>query len=108
MDRVASYEMMVILYPDISEEDRQSFQRKFEEEVTSRAGHLTNLELWGKRTLAYEIMHRTEGYYVLIHFDLPRREIRHIDALCRLDPRVMRHKVFRLDLPRVTSAGGTE
>jgi small subunit ribosomal protein S6 len=100
--------MMLILYPDISDENRQAFQTKLEDEVTSQGGHLTNLELWGKRTLAYEIKDRTDGYYILVHFDLPRKSIKAICTACSLDPRVLRQKVFRLDLARVAPTGGSE
>jgi small subunit ribosomal protein S6 len=106
--RTSSYELMVIMYPDISDEDRQAFQSKLEQEITSNGGHLTNLEVWGKRTLAYEIQHRTEGYYLLVHFDMPRKAVKAVHQACLLDPRVLRHKVFRLDLPRVAPAGGSD
>lgn len=108
VNRVSSYEMMVIFYPEATDEERQGFQTKLEETITAKGGHLTNLELWGKRSFAYEMKHRTEGYYMLVHFDLPRKEVKAVHSLCLFDPRVLRFKVFRLDLPKVAPSGGTE
>jgi small subunit ribosomal protein S6 len=61
------YELMYIIKPDLSEEDTAAIVEKFKALVEEH-GTIDELELMGKRKLAYEINYIAEGYYVLIKF----------------------------------------
>ena len=60
-----------------------------EGDVTGRA------ERWGRRTFAYELKHRSEGYYVLIEFTAEPTLVAELDRMLTLDDIVLRHKVIR-------------
>lgn len=61
------YELMYVIHPDLSEEDTNAVVEKFKALVEEH-GTLDEIELMGKRKLAYEINYLTEGYYVLVKF----------------------------------------
>ena len=61
------YELMYIINPDLSEEDTAAIADKFKALVEEH-GTLDEMELMGKRKLAYEINYHSEGYYVLVKF----------------------------------------
>ena len=61
------YELMYIINPTIGEEEIAAVVEKFKALVEEH-GTLDEMELMGKRRLAYEINYLTEGYYVLIKF----------------------------------------
>ena len=42
---------------------------KFKTLITDNGGEIENVDIWGKRRLAYAINYETEGYYVLINFE---------------------------------------
>ena len=52
-------------------------------------------ERWGRRTFAYELKHRSEGYYVLIEFTAEPTLVAELDRMLTLDDIVLRHKVIR-------------
>ncbi len=61
------YEVLYILNPNLSEEDTQAVVEKFKT-LIEQNGTVDEMEEWGKRKLAYEINHISEGYYVLVKF----------------------------------------
>lgn len=61
------YELMYIITPELSEEDTAAVVEKFKALVEEH-GTLDEMELMGKRKLAYEINFLSEGYYVLVKF----------------------------------------
>ena len=63
----AKYECMYILNPNLAEEEYAAIVEKFKALVEAN-GTLDEMELMGKRKLAYEIDYLSEGYYVLVKF----------------------------------------
>ncbi|MEG1633971.1 MAG: 30S ribosomal protein S6 [Oscillospiraceae bacterium] len=61
------YEVMYIVNPNHSEEEIADVVEKFKQ-LVEQNGTLDEMELIGKRRLAYEINHLAEGYYVLVKF----------------------------------------
>lgn len=61
------YELMYVINPTFSEEDTASLVEKFKA-LVEKHGTLDEIQEIGKRKLAYEINHLTEGYYVLVKF----------------------------------------
>ena len=61
------YELMYVIHPDLSEEETAALVEKFKALVEEH-GTLDEMDLMGKRKLAYEINYLTEGYYVLVKF----------------------------------------
>ena len=62
-----NYEVMYIIDASLSEEEINAIVEKFKALVEAN-GTLNELELMGKRRLAYAINYKTEGYYVLMKF----------------------------------------
>lgn len=61
------YELMYIINPNLTEEETAAVVEKFKALVEEH-GTLDEMELMGKRKLAYEINYLSEGYYVLVRF----------------------------------------
>ena len=66
------YEAIIVFSLKGGEEQVQALNEKFTELIKAN-GTLTNVDEWGKRKLAYEIMYessyQSEGYYVLYNFE---------------------------------------
>ena len=57
-------------------------------------GHtVDSVEDWGKRKLAYEIDHLTEGDYTLINFHADPSQIAELDRVLRISDAVKRHMI---------------
>jgi small subunit ribosomal protein S6 len=62
-----NYEAMVIFSSKLDEEGVNALTTKFDEMIKANAQDV-EINVWGKRKLAYEINYETEGTYVLWTF----------------------------------------
>ena len=67
MANAARYEVIFVLDVNLGDDGIAAMVDKFKALVESN-GTLESVDEWGKRKLAYEIDHKTEGYYVLMNF----------------------------------------
>ncbi len=65
-----NYEVMYIIDPNKTEEETNALVEKFKALIEAN-GTITEMELMGKRKLAYLINDMAEGYYVLVKFTAP-------------------------------------
>lgn len=89
------YEAVIILRANATEEETVAFGEKMKELISSN-GELTNVEEWGKKTLAYEINKQTEGYYILFTFEAKPAFISELERVLRLDEIVLKDMVIRV------------
>ena len=62
------YELMVILDPEIDERTVAPSLDKFLNVIRNDGGTIDNIDIWGRRRLAYEINKKTEGIYAVVNF----------------------------------------
>jgi small subunit ribosomal protein S6 len=92
---VNEYEILLLLDPDL-DEGRQSEIVDRTRELVERAGGSWDLhDVWGRRKLAYEINHKGDGSYHLLHFTCEPEALEEISRVLRIDDGVMRHMATR-------------
>jgi small subunit ribosomal protein S6 len=89
------YEVMVIFDVGLEEADIRSKVDRVLETVKGRGGTPGAVDYWGRRTFAYELKHRTEGYYVLIEATAEPDVLAEVHRQLALEDAVLRHKVIR-------------
>lgn len=89
------YEVMVIFEVDLEEADLRERVDRVLDLIRSRGDNPGRVDHWGRRTFAYELKHRTEGYYVLIEATAEPATMAEVDRLLALEDSVLRHKVLR-------------
>src|SRR3954451_7431071 len=62
------YELMVILDPEIDERTVAPSLDKFLNVIRNDGGTVDNIDIWGRRRLAYEIQKKSEGIYAVVNF----------------------------------------
>lgn len=90
------YELIVIVSPEVPEEEMPSHLGKISEFITNKGGSVTEVERWGKRKLAYPINHFREGNYVLTRFKLKPGTTAELEANLRISEKILRHLLVRL------------
>jgi small subunit ribosomal protein S6 len=90
------YELIVIVSPEVPEEELASHLDKISEFITNKGGSVTEVERWGKRKLAYPINHFREGNYVLTRFKLEPGTTAELEANIRISEKILRHLLVRL------------
>ncbi|HKT55500.1 MAG TPA: 30S ribosomal protein S6 [Microbacterium sp.] len=91
------YELMVILNPEIDERQVGVNLEKFLKVITNDGGSIENIDVWGRRRLAYEIKKKTEGIYVVVNFTATSEATQELDRQLKLSELVMRTKVLRAE-----------
>lgn len=89
------YELMVILNPEVEERAIEPTLKKFLEVVTKENGTVDNIDIWGRRRLAYEIQKENEGIYAVVNFTAEPHTAQELDRVLGLNEVVMRTKIIR-------------
>ena len=89
------YELMVILDPELDDRTVQPSLDKFLKVVTTDGGTIDNVDVWGRRRLAYEIKKKAEGIYAVVNFTSEPATAKELDSQLGLNESVMRTKLLR-------------
>ena len=89
------YEVMVIFDPDAESSAVDAVVARVTDLLTGSGGEVQGTDAWGKRRLAYEIDHKTEGVYTLISFKSEPGILTELERVLSLTDEVIRHKVVR-------------
>jgi small subunit ribosomal protein S6 len=92
---VRHYELMVILDPDLEERTVAPSLEQFLGLVRQGGGTVDNIDVWGRRRLAYEIDHRVEGIYAVIDLSAEPDTVKELDRQLNLNEAVLRTKLIR-------------
>ncbi len=89
------YEVTVILSAKLEEEARTAAVEKVKGYITRYNGTVGDVEEWGKKRLAYEIQHQTEGFYYLINFEGDSATPIGVESELRIYEPVLRYLVVK-------------
>ncbi len=89
------YEVMIIFDVELEQNDLAQRLDRVAEQVKSGGGTAGRVDHWGRRTFAYELDHKTEGYYVLVEMAAEPAAMATVDRMLALDDAVLRHKIMR-------------
>lgn len=88
---------MVILEPTLDERAvGPSLDRMFAV-VAQQGGKVDNVDIWGRRRLAYEIAKQNEGIYAVVELTAAPDTVSELDRQLGLSETVLRTKVLRQD-----------
>lgn len=90
------YESVIILNPELTEENEEKQVNKIEELIKAN-GTLENTERLGKKKLAYEIRKQNEGIYYLFEFESDPDFIKELERIYRITDEIMKFIVVRKD-----------
>ncbi|MDO4259736.1 MAG: 30S ribosomal protein S6 [Actinomycetaceae bacterium] len=92
-----NYELMVILDPTIDERTVAPAMEKYTQQVTAAGGSVENVDIWGKRRLAYDIQKHSEGIYVVITMTTTPDIALEINRQMGINETILRTKLLRPD-----------
>ena len=89
------YGVMVILDPSLEERTVQPSLDKYLNVIRTERGAVENIDVWGRRRLAYEIKKNAEGIYAVITLTAEPATVKEFDRQLSLNESVLRTKVIR-------------
>ena len=92
-----AYELMVILDPDLEERTVAPSLDTYLNVVRNDGGTVDNVDIWGRRRLAYEIDKNAEGIYAVVTLNAEPATVKELDRQLGLNESVLRTKVIRPD-----------
>jgi small subunit ribosomal protein S6 len=99
-----AYELMVILLPELADEDLSGAMDRVSRYITDQQGTIKEIltdSPWGRRRLAYTIRFNgqdyRDGYYAIWHFDLVPSNMNDVERELKLDTRVVRYLMVHDD-----------
>lgn len=81
---MAGYETLMLLSPELGEENRKEILEKMTGIIAAQGGELTETDEWGMRTLAYPVRKQTRGFYVRLVFNAPGALIAELERNIRI------------------------
>jgi small subunit ribosomal protein S6 len=92
---VNPYEILLLLDAELPEERQSEIVDRVRENVDRSGGTWERHEPWGRRKLAYEIDHRTDGIYHLVQFQSEPAALDEISRVLKITDGVIRHLAVR-------------
>ncbi len=92
---MTKYEIMYIIRPTVSEEDRKALIQKLEDIFTANDSKVVKRDEWGMRELAYEIEKHTKGYYVVLDVEATQEARAEFERIIGLSEDVIRHLILK-------------
>ena len=89
------YELMVILDPETEERTVGTTMDRFLAVITKDGGTVDNVDIWGRRRLAYDIRKKSEGIYTVVNFTAEPATAQELDRQLNLNESIMRTKLLR-------------
>jgi small subunit ribosomal protein S6 len=91
-----AYELMVIFESGLDDLVIDDQVKSVTTQIGTRGGTVASTDRWGRRRFAYEIDHKTEGYYVVWELTSDGADLEGLERSLRLADEVVRHKLVRL------------
>ena len=90
-----SYEMMYILRPDLSEDVVQQQVNKYQEFLQNNNAEDIQVQVLGKKRLAYPIQKFQDGIYVQVNYQGDGSQIASLEKAMRLSEEVIRYLTIK-------------
>jgi len=103
-----AYEILLMLDPELPEERQEEILTRTRELIDGRGGTIEKHEPWGRRKLAYEIDHKTDGTYHLLLFTSDSETLDELTRILKITDGVMRHLAVRRPEGKTTTAADTK
>jgi small subunit ribosomal protein S6 len=84
---------MLILPPEADESVVSGALDRITRIVGEAGGTVGNVDRWGRRRLAFEIEHQSEGYYVVVEFTAEPEALTELERSLHLADEVLRFKI---------------
>ncbi|MFO7880617.1 MAG: 30S ribosomal protein S6 [Bacteroidota bacterium] len=94
---VNQYETVFIATPVLSEQQMKETVEKFKGLIEQMGGEIVHEESWGLKKLAYNIQHKSTGFYHMLEFRMEGENIKKLEIECLRDERIIRFLTMKMD-----------
>lgn len=91
------YELMLIISPNITEEERNSAMTELKELLSANSAKITSEEVWWEKKMAYKINGSLKGFYVLFNLELDGLALKNMNKSMNLMKNIWRYMFVKLE-----------
>lgn len=91
------YESVVILDPDLSEEQIGTLTERYSQIIKTSGGELIKIEDWGSKRLAYLVKRKEKGRYILLDYVGQPALLSELERQFKIAEEVMKYLSVKLD-----------
>lgn len=95
--KLKNYEMMVALKPLLPDDLRKELHKEFVDMIQKDGGEILDVDVWGKRYLAYKIKGHNEGYYIVYNFKVSPDKVAEIKRQMQLKQEILRFMIVEVE-----------
>ena len=89
--------MMVALKPLLPDDLRKELHKEFVDMIQKDGGEILDVDVWGKRYLAYKIKGHNEGYYIVYNFKVSPDKVAEIKRQMQLKQEILRFMIVEVE-----------
>jgi small subunit ribosomal protein S6 len=90
------YELVTIVSPEVTEENIGGVNERLGQWIASGGGEVTNVNVWGRRRMAYPIRDFREGTYVATQFRMDPPATKELERSLKLSEDILRYLLVRM------------
>jgi small subunit ribosomal protein S6 len=94
---MTNYELMLIIDPTLSEEDRNASLSELKELFEKNSVTIAKEDVWGDKKLAYKINKSDRAYYILMNLELDGKLIKEISKTMNLNKGIWRYMFTKIE-----------
>jgi small subunit ribosomal protein S6 len=94
---VRDYELMMLVSPQVADDDVSKVVERVTQFVTGRGGEVQSINPWGRRRLAYHIADFEEASYVQANFKMDTKHTAELETSLKISDDVIRHMLVRVE-----------
>ena len=91
------YETIIIVDPDLSEEERKPLVQRLEALIPQHGGFPVMVDEWGVRRLAYKVKKKPRGYYVRLDYCGNSDLVNEMERFLRIDDRALKYMTVLIE-----------
>ncbi len=88
---MANYELMTIVNPTVSEEERNASINELKELFEKKSIKIEKEDVWGDKKMSYKINKSDRGFYVLFDLDMDGKLIKDLSKTINLNKNIWRY-----------------
>ena len=91
-----NFETTVLISPDLTKNNIEQIDKKFEKMVTDRGGSVTGREEWGLRDLSYPIKNVKKAFYNFYHLTFEGSKIQELKRILSQNEEILRYLFIKV------------
>lgn len=104
-ESMRDYELAFIMQSDLDESTYGEVLDKVKGWITKSGGTVSDVDIWGKRKMAYEIRKQKDGHYMILQTEMEPTFTAELERNLGLEETIMR---FMITVPAVTKEAPKE